>query len=163
MKFRYMETNNFRTNRDILEDDIVPIRNVLDWKKLFLPLASLICIYILWFLLLNLMVNTNSLRTTFNTALQEAIKNDSDNKPTFEISGNISFKAFFKPYIIINNVKAGNLIKDNYKMDFNIKQIKLSISSLHLITGKIAVKKIEIIDGIFDIAEKLFSIFNSVV
>lgn len=153
MKFYNMETNNFRTSREILEDDITPHHTRIDWKKIAIPLASLVCIYILWILLLNLMVNTNSLRTAFNTSLQETIKGDGDNKPAFSISGNVSFKAFFKPYIIIDNIKSTNLIKNNYKVDFDIKQIKLNISSLRLFTGKIFVKKIEIIDGNFNVIE----------
>ena len=115
-----MEKNNFRTSKEILEDDVVPIHTRIDWKKIVIPIASLVCIYILWILLLNLMVNTNSLRNTFNTSLQETIKGDADNKPTFTISGNVSFKAFFKPYIIINNIKSTNLVKNNYKIDFDI-------------------------------------------
>ena len=148
-----MEKNNFRTSKEILEDDVVPIHTRIDWKKIVIPIASLVCIYILWILLLNLMVNTNSLRNTFNTSLQETIKGDADNKPTFTISGNVSFKAFFKPYIIINNIKSTNLVKNNYKIDFDIKQTKLHISSLHIFTGKIVVKKIEIIDGNFNVTE----------
>lgn len=148
-----MEKNNFRTSKEILEDDVVPIHTRIDWKKIVIPIASLACIYILWILLLNLMVNTNSLRNTFNTSLQETIKGDADNKPTFTISGNVSFKAFFKPYIIINNIKSTNLVKNNYKIDFDIKQTKLHISSLHIFTGKIVVKKIEIIDGNFNVTE----------
>ena len=57
-----MEKNNFRTSKEILEDDVVPIHTRIDWKKIVIPIASLVCIYILWILLLNLMVNTNSLR-----------------------------------------------------------------------------------------------------
>ncbi len=148
-----MEKNNFRTSKEILEDDVVPIHTRIDWKKIVIPIASLVCIYILWILLLNLMVNTNSLRNTFNTSLQETIKGDADNKPTFTITGNVSFKAFFKPYIIINNIKSTNLVKNNYKIDFDIKQTKLHISSLHIFTGKIVVKKIEIIDGNFNVTE----------
>lgn len=148
-----MEKNNFRTSKEILEDDVVPIHTRIDWKKIVIPIASLACIYILWILLLNLMVNTNSLRNTFNTSLQETIKGDADNKPTFTISSNVSFKAFFKPYIIINNIKSTNLVKNNYKIDFDIKQTKLHISSLHIFTGKIVVKKIEIIDGNFNVTE----------
>ena len=147
-----MNINNFRTSKEILEDDTIKHR-IYHWQKFVIPFICIIGLYALWLFLLSMMVNTSDLKTKLNTSIQEMIKVDKDGKGAFNISGDIEFKVFFKPTIIINNIKAANLVKGNYYFDFDIKQIKLNVSSLRLLTKKIVVNKIEIIDGNFDVLE----------
>lgn len=148
-----MEDANFRTNKEILDDGIKLNSKMTTLQKVSILLSCILVMYILALLALNFIINTNEIKNSFNTNIKNILKIDANSNTSFEIAGDIKFNSFLSPHLTIKNIKAKNLIQDNYQMDFNIEEITLYISAEHLFAKKIFVEKTEITNGNFLIKE----------
>lgn len=146
-----IEENSFRTSKDVLNDEIEIVDKSNKLQKFVISVAIFLFLYVGGAFLLRFMVNTNILKNNFNKNIQNILKISDKNNKSFEIYGNITFHSFFTPYLVIKDIKAINLTQNNHVLDFNIKEIKLYLSTSGLLTKKVVAKKIEIIDGYFDI------------
>lgn len=148
-----MEDANFRTSKEILDDGIELNSKMTTLQKVSILLSCILVLYILSLLALNFIINTNEIKNSFNTNIKNILKIDANSTTSFEIAGDIKFNSFLSPHLTIKNIKATNLIQNNYQLDFNIEEIKLYISAGHLFAKKIFVEKTEITNGNFLIKE----------
>ncbi len=142
-----MDDANFRTNKEILEDKIELNSKMTIVQKASIVLSGFLVLYILALFTLNFIINTDEIKTSFNSNIKNLLKIDENSSTSFEILGDIKFNSFFTPHLIIKNIKATNLIQENYQINLDIDEIKLYISAGHLFTKKIFVEKTEITSG----------------
>lgn len=149
-----VEENNYKTNKEILEDEVAIVDNSTRIQKVIISLLILLFLYIFGLFILRFMIDTNELEKMLNESVQSVLKSKEKTNNSFEISENISFNSFLVPHLIIKDIKINNLLQDKYKINSNIKEVKLYLSARHLFIKKIVIKKIEIIDGYFDLKEE---------
>ncbi|MDD2839740.1 MAG: hypothetical protein PHY80_01240 [Rickettsiales bacterium] len=101
-------------------------------------------------------INTEKFKNGINNEITKIILRNSlaeQGYSTILFNGAVKLKLFPLPHIILNDITGRNILQSNYKLDFNIKQIKLYISLEDILKNKVVIKKSEVIDSEFNVFE----------
>ncbi len=159
-----MEENNKDTKKTEVAEEVDLAGGIGLVKKLFIFLLLLVAIAVIGLFSLQSIIKLESVKNDNNKEISEILveevnkinpEENKDNKlkTSLAIKGNMSFKSFLIPHILIVNIEGKDLIENNYIVDFNIEKIRLYLSPEHLIKKQFVVNKVEIINANFNIEE----------
>ena len=127
-------------------------------KKIFITISIFIGIILFILLMLQSIVKLNKYKDAVNKGvaaiIQENLKNNKLKlNSSFEIKGDISFRSFPSPHIVVNNISAQNLTWRKYILNFRIQKLKLFLSTKNLFLRKLTITKAEFSNSNFNLQE----------
>lgn len=151
-----MKRNQNNLPNNDLEGKIDFVKKDYTLKALFFLLIILLCSFAIALLILKKNIDTEKFKNNINNEITKILlRNSNPNQESSEVSfnGKIKLKIFPLPRLVLNDIKGKNLLQNNYKLDFNIKEMNLYISLKSVLANKAIIKKYEIVDSDFTIFE----------